>query len=695
MVRKRFWLITLVAVFVFVAAGVGTYFWAKYRPSYRATAALQVLAPTPPQAMKQVVNITNKDIMLQVINTHAARITSLDTLSAVLKDPAVRQTRWYNSFDNKTDEILLDLQSRVTAVPERDSALLRVSFTCGDAEEARDIVNALVDIYYNKVKAESQQKAAEERSQYQKRQQDLEAKLNQKNKEHEQYRVSRQIPLLQNRQERIGQQVTNVELLLAEAATRKDEAQSLYELYNQPNAMARVAETPEMRQLIESDSFVRVYTTQLSDLKVALEAARDRGPKHRSVTEVERRIAQVEKELNARRAQLIQDNFKNMQERTRVQLDAATSQVVGLQERLAEAKAEIADLENKMAAYLEQEKEIDALRTQLAEITDHLFKLGIQSEDPELVRITKAAMAAKPLKRSLPSWPVNLAFGLVMGVMLGVGLAFLVELASTTVRTPADIVRQLRLPLLGNIPSQEDDEASPADMHRVLIDSPQSILAESFRQLRTNFLFSGPPELQRTVGVTSCAPGEGKTCIAVNLATSLALTGRKVLLVDANFRRPGVSEAFGQKGAKDGLSNAIVGQADIQALIKPSPHQNLDLLPAGPLPPNPAELIGQPGFKALLDHLGRTYQTIFLDGPPILVVSDAQVLATVVDGVLFVVRAGFCNRGRVTRARDQLSKLGAHLLGVVLNDVRVTRGGYFREVYRTYYEYQVPTGTDE
>jgi capsular exopolysaccharide synthesis family protein len=339
---------------------------------------------------------------------------------------------------------------------------------------------------------------------------------------------------------------------------------------------------------------------------------------------------------------------------------------------------------------MSREKEIETLRKQLEAIEERIFELRIQQESSELVRVSIAAEAVPPLERSSPKWSVNLPAGFVLGLMLGVGLAFLLEFMSSTVKTPADVLRQLNMPFLGQIPSQDEDEASAAQMQKLLIEAPHSMLAESYRQLRANFLFCAPAEQQRSILVTSCSPSEGKTCVAVNLATSLALAGRKVLLVDANFRRPGVAQAFGLEGVTEGLSNILIGQGNPATLIHRTNQENLDILATGPLPPNPAELLGGTYLKDFIATFNKTYETIIFDGPPVLVVSDAMVMSTAMNGVVIVVRAGFSLRGAIQRARDQLRRVNAKLLGVVLNDVKITRGGYFREMYKTYYEYQSP-----
>ncbi|NLE29996.1 MAG: polysaccharide biosynthesis tyrosine autokinase [Phycisphaerae bacterium] len=695
-ILKRF-LFLLIGIFtlVMIATIVGTYFWAKYYPSYRAVGLVEVRSPIAPQALQSETITSSKDIIEQHINTQAARIRSQGILQKAINAPQVKDTNWYRSFGLDTNSAQLDMESRLSAAPIRDTWFIQVSFVWRNPQECETIVNAVLDAYLRDAKSGSQEKTRVELDQYQKRGNDLRTELRRKVEDQERFRASRNIPLIEQRRTNIGDEVTALTGLLAEAMTQRDQAQALYEMYNQAGAMERMADTPEMRFQVDNDPMVRYYTGQLADLRIALEASRERGSRNRNVKDLDNRIKLVEKELNAKKREAISNTFRDMRERTRVQLDTINMQVIGLQNRFAEKKAELSELEAQLAKYLTTEQEIEILRKQLETVEDYVLKLRIQLENPELVRVSIAAPAVRPLERSNPKWAVNLPAGFVLGLLLGVGLAFMLEFMSTTVKTPADVLRQLHMPLLGQIPSQDEEESSPAQMHKVLLESPHSMLAESFRQLRANLLFCAPSEGQKSILVTSCSPMEGKTCISVNLATSLALAGRKVLLVDANFRRPVLVHAFEIKNAAEGLSNILIGHKDPASLIQKTQHQNLDVLPAGPLPPNPAELLSGGYLKEFIRQFGEKYETIMFDGPPILVVSDAMVLSTVVDGVVMVIRSGLSSRGAIGRAKDQLKRAGAKLLGVALNDVKITRGGYFREMYKTYYEYQTPTAAIE
>jgi capsular exopolysaccharide synthesis family protein len=692
--KRYLFLIIAIFVLVMIGTGVGTYFWAKYYPSYQASGLVEVRSPIAPQALQSETISANKDIIEQHINTQAALIRSQGTLQTAINDPTVKDTSWYRSFGMDTNAAQIDMERKLSASPIRDTWFIQVGFTWRDPQECETIVNAVLDAYMRDAKTGSQEKTRVELDQYQKRGNDLRVELRRKVEDQERFRASRNIPLIEQRRMNIGDEVTALTGLLADAMTQRDQAQSLYEMYNQPGAMDRMADTPEMRFQVDNDPMVRYYTGQLADLRIALESGKEKGSKNRNVKDIESRIRLVEKELNAKKREAISNTYRDMRERTRVQLDTINMQVIGLQNRLAEKKAELSELETQLSKYLSTEQEIEILRKQLEAVDDYVLKLRIQLENPELVRVSIAAPAVRPLERSNPKWSINLPAGFVLGLLIGVGLAFMLEFMSTTVKTPTDVLRQLHMPLLGQIPSQDEEESSPADMHKVLMESPHSMLAESFRQLRANLLFCAPTEEQKSIVITSCSPMEGKTCMSVNLATSLALTGRKVLLVDANFRRPVLANAFGIKNPAEGLSNILIGHKNPESLIQKTQHQNLDVLPAGPLPPNPAELLSGSYLKEFIRQFGQKYETIMFDGPPILVVSDAMVLSTVVDGVILVVRAGASSRGAIGRAKEQLKRAGAKLLGVVLNDVKITRGGYFREMYKTYYEYQTPTAIE-
>jgi polysaccharide biosynthesis transport protein len=257
-----------------------------------------------------------------------------------------------------------------------------------------------------------------------------------------------------------------------------------------------------------------------------------------------------------------------------------------------------------------------------------------------------------------------------------------------SVRTPRDVPR---VPVLGTIPNADDDEVEIPRVETACLDVPHSIMAEAFRNLRANLFFSAPAEQQGVILVTSAGAGHGKTAVAANLAISIALSGRRVLLIDANFRRPAMPRIFAASGTRsEGLSNILIGQGKLAELVSNTGVPGCDVLAAGPTPPNPAELLGSSYLRDLIVDARAQYDQVIVDGPPVLLVSDAIVLAGAVDGVLLVCQYRSTSRGAFQRTQAQLEAINARIFGAVLNKVETRAGGYFRKVYREFYQYQEP-----
>jgi non-specific protein-tyrosine kinase len=215
------------------------------------------------------------------------------------------------------------------------------------------------------------------------------------------------------------------------------------------------------------------------------------------------------------------------------------------------------------------------------------------------------------------------------------------------------------------------EEGSPGGL--VTAVNPRSPVAEAYRQLRTNIQFASHDRARRTIMVTSTGPDEGKTTTLANLAVTIAQTGSTVILVDADLRRPTLHEPFGVANST-GLTSLFIEGMPLRSALVDTGIPNLRLLPSGPLPPNPSELLGGQRMLELLDALREEAQFVLFDTPPIIAVTDAAVLATRMDAVLLVLRAGQTKRDHAVRARQQLEKVQANLLGVVLTDAHVEGG---------------------
>lgn len=316
----------------------------------------------------------------------------------------------------------------------------------------------------------------------------------------------------------------------------------------------------------------------------------------------------------------------------------------------------------------------DAVITSLSDVVERIAPQD-EAGDPTVVATT-VSPAEVPTSPASPNVPFALATGLAAGLLAGLGLGWLRETLDTRIRDAEVVAEVTALPVLGNVPSW------PRRTGRVVVAAaPYSQAAESFRQLRTNLQFlrvaeggSGSAGTQ-VVAVTSSFSGEGKSTVSANLAATLAETGARVLLVDADLRRPTVADVLGIEGGV-GLTTVLAGQADLQDVVQEWGGSGLAVLAAGPVPPNPAELLDSPAMRALVAEARTRYDHVVVDTTPVLPVADASVLSRVVDAVVVVANARLARRRHLTQSLGDLSKVSARVLGVVVNQVRRDEDSY-------------------
>lgn len=293
-----------------------------------------------------------------------------------------------------------------------------------------------------------------------------------------------------------------------------------------------------------------------------------------------------------------------------------------------------------------------------------------------------------------PTRTRNIVIAFLLSLAAGIGLAFLLDYLDDTLKRVEDVDRYIHLPTLALIPSTRGERLRlkgrapelPGDDNSsalALIDDVRSPVAEAYRHLRTSLLLSSAGQPPKTILVTSSQPSEGKTTTAVNTAVTLAQTGVEVLLVDCDLRRPRIHAQFNLSNTR-GVTNFLSGDKDIDALLQPYDKlPNLKLLTSGPIPPNPAELLGSDEMRKLLNLLGERFTHIVVDSPPAISFTDASVLSTMVDGVMLVIHGGRSSRAVVRRAKQQLLDVGAHIFGIVLNNVKLEAQDYY--YYGGYY----------
>jgi capsular exopolysaccharide synthesis family protein len=309
--------------------------------------------------------------------------------------------------------------------------------------------------------------------------------------------------------------------------------------------------------------------------------------------------------------------------------------------------------------------------------------------------------AQPPTIPARPRKLFNIGVSGLVGLLLGVLLSLFIEYLDNTVKSTEDVDRLLGLPSLGVVPALESLEkksrlalprlnGSKQQAHPILIvdDHHRSSFAEAFRSLRTSVLLSNAERPPRTILFTSSSPGEGKTTTAVNMALSLAQTGARVIVVDGDLRKPGLHKMFGMKN-QPGLSTYLTRAIDLPTVVDHNRFENLSVIPSGPIPPNPSELLSSSKMREAVKLLSQQYDFVVIDSPPIST-PDALILSTLVDGVIMVIRCGQTPRDLVHRAKQSLDDVNAKIFGVVLNRVDVNQDGYYYYYYRYYYSDEQP-----
>jgi capsular exopolysaccharide synthesis family protein len=342
-------------------------------------------------------------------------------------------------------------------------------------------------------------------------------------------------------------------------------------------------------------------------------------------------------------------------------------------------------------------QDIETNKQYLNTLVQRQRELQVTSSD----RSNEVTIATYSRLKTTPIGPPrmrNIIIAFILSLVAGIGLAFLLDFLDDTVKSIEDVDRYIHLPALALIPASRSDRARVIGLPGVsppsssestalaMIDDARSPIAESYRHLRTSLLLSSAGQPPKTILITSSQPSEGKTTTAINTAFMLAQTGAEVLIVDCDLRRPRLHAHF-QISNSRGLTNWLSGEPDLDQILQTYDKlPNLKLLTSGPVPPNPAELLGSDQMRKLLALLGERFGHIVIDSPPAISFTDASILSTMADGVVLVVHSGKSSRAVIRRAKQQLLDVGAHIFGVVLNNVKLeTQDYYYSGYYSSYY----------
>ncbi|BDG03446.1 GumC family protein [Anaeromyxobacter oryzae] len=615
-------------------------------------------------------------------------ITSRAVAQRVVEKLQLAQDQRFLGLDGMKDEAKLKdalqkvdpvetLQERLSVVPVKDSRVVHIIVEDRDPKWAATIANAVADAYIAEslsVRSTTTQSASDWLEQ---QLADLEAKLAQSADALFAFKQSHDIvsTTWEDRQTVVTQRIAAINDALTKTQVQRATLAARNELL--AKTVEGLKEDPQADATVLSNQNMAIPELKVRYLDAKLECADVTSRYLENHPRVEACAAKM-----AAARQNLDREIQNTVGAARREYDETVEAERKLGQLLERAKAESFGLNQFEREYLSLKRTYDNNQRLYEMVLQRLKETGVTG----MLQMSNVRVLdrAEP-----PEWPVrprpvrNLALAVLLGLAGGVGFAFLLESLDTTITTREQIEERLRLPFLGIIPRIE--KAADHSPELAVHSAPTSAAAECLRSIRTNLLFMSPEKPLRTILVTSSGPGEGKTTTAAALAATMANSGNRVLLVDADMRRPRVHKVFGVPTGS-GLSSLILGDGSLDASIVRTDVPNLDVLPCGPVPPNPAELLHTANFATLVQEMSRRYDRVVIDSPPAGVVADAIVIATKVDGTLVVVKAGQTSRDVAARTVRSLADVKARLFGSVLNELdlqdrRYAQYYYYRSSY--------------
>lgn len=576
-----------------------------------------------------------------------------------------------------------------TRLPVKETRLIDIRFTHKDPRTAARVVNAMADSFAFSNLEKRTETSTTAGDFLQKRIAELQSQIRAAEEKLINYAKSNQILSLDASQNTVVERLAGLNKQLLEAENDRKMAEAAYQAAQNPNAAGALAQE-NAKQLSDMEQKLADLQQKRAQLLV------DNTEEWPEVQEVTQQIATIEKQLQASRSRVTSLYTTNLETRYRQALARETS----LRTAFNQQRGETLTQNEAAINYRIIQQEIETNKNLL----DGLLQRAKENDvvlagTPNNISVSNYSIV--PQKPVGPQRLLTIAISMVLALAFGICFAIFLEYLDNTVRSSEDVERMLHLPALAVIPSVGGltrkrflpgfgalqtlrNGGQETTRPELLINAEgHSSISEAYKQLRTSVLLSTAGRAPKRLLITSAQPGEGKTTTAVNTAYSLAQTGSKVLVIDADMRRPTVHDIFNMDNFS-GLSTILsreASEADMLSTINVHEVSGLSVMTSGSIPPNPAELIGSSQMKRLLDTLEPHFDHIVIDSPPVASVTDGVLLASMVDGVVFVVHGGRSSRALVRRARHLLLGVGARIFGVVLNNVNVQHHDYYYQGY--------------
>lgn len=675
------------------------------------------------------------------LQTQLEEMKSYSLADQVLDDPAVRSAMeknrrrglgwsplsWFSASTRTDDEqytvgpyrnpvaLLKEYLDAIAVQPVRRTSLVTIQASSPSAEYAALFANKHAENYIEWVRRTRIEQQSRGLRFLRAQADELREKVADLEREMADYAESHSIVALNKDENITVQKMSQLNQLLTQATARRIETQKIYEesLKEFGNSGGGFEDTASQTMRSELARLESEYG----------ELSAKYTPEYPRMKQLRAQIAEMKSAVQRSRQQSIIA--------LKSRAESALEEERQLREELELQKSQAFELSKKQVQYNVISREVQSSRELLENVLRQIKETSLAVES-NATNVSVVDFAAVPENPAYPRKRMLVLGGALAGVLLGIGLAFLLNYLDNTLRTPEDLSALLQIPSLGVVPSFSIEpsvlplpggsasggagaasgggptskdraarDTSPitlgeedAELPIVYLNDPKSLASEAYRTIRTGILLSQAGEPPRVILVSSAQSSEGKTTSSINLAVSLASAGGQVVIMDCDLRRPSLSKHFRLEGSRPGVVEILTGQCSVDESLITGLVKRLSIIPSGCIPPNPAELLGSHEMAVLIDELAERFDYVIIDSPPVLPVTDSVLLSRFADGVVLVVRGGATPKKVALDAKKRLEAIGARILGAVLNDVDLTSGDYYY-YNRYYYSYYRRPGTGE
>ena len=638
---------------------------------------------------------TQEETVARLAQTEARQMVMRDVLVKAMNNRDILKTEWHKYYldsDGKfmVEDAVDDLKDEISSGHLRGTQFFSLYWSAHTASDVPTILNTIKDTYFSLLQSESDRKFNSIKSVFVKKQTEIDTQIDAQKSAIRRFIIESNIPAFAENSQQSQRGLEELQRLIA-ATTMDLSLVKSQRTQVDAKLQGRLEPSADDIRKAEGDPSVIQLTRDINDLTISMQSKLARfGPLHPEVRSGEQTLSSaiaqkskvvdeiVRRDLNGQ-FRLITDRQGGLEDLLKKQ----TTDYESERKRVEELASRVAELE----ALKDRQKRLEDERGGLAMT---IGELDLARARADSIPVELAQRALTPRELAFPNWKVVLPGVWFAVIALGVGLIFLREILDQRVRFASELAGLTGGKVLGVVPDIADDETKPSKVDFVVRDAPQSMLAESLRQISTNLMKAIADQGGTVVGVFSAMPESGVTSVITNLASSATATGKRVLVIDSNFRRPGVAKAFGVGEDCQGLGDVLSGRASFDSVVQKSAF-GIDIIHAGQS--RVIELFDTMKLTETFNTARERYDLILVDTAPAAIAAEAIVVANRLDASILVVRAMRDQRGLVTRLVGQLNAQKGRFMGAILNRPQQTAGGYYRKNAQLMAEYVTPAAS--